>query len=312
VGFAMSLALLLFSLPLEPLDFIQIESGGEVLMMLDRADFSLPFGGIPLVDEDRLQLVAEELNQKAYRQPVNAAIRDDGSIAPEKKGQALDRQTFAREMYDYFYGRGAKRLNLPLQEVHPKVDSGLLAQVRKKTIGHYVTYYNPGNRNRAHNIMLAARAINNYVVLPGETFSFNKVVGKRTVEKGYLPAPIIVRGELSEGIGGGICQVSSTLFNAVDMAGVHIVQRYSHSRHVPYVPPGRDATVSWYGPDFVFQNRYAYPILVRAHSAHGQIRVLIQSFPELEYEPRYVPGVRNQMPEEGPAPPIELISLPAE
>src|SRR5699024_8549970 len=97
-----------------------------------------------------------------------------------------------------------------------------------------------------------------------ETFSFNNVVGKRTKEKGYKKAPVIVKGELAEDIGGGICQVSSTLFNAVNLQGIEIVERYSHSREVPYVPPGKDATVSWWGPDFVFKNRYSHPVLIRA------------------------------------------------
>lgn len=92
----------------------------------------------------------------------------------------------------------------------------------------------------------------------------------RTPDKGYMKAPVIVRGELSEGVGGGICQVSSTLFNAVDRAGLEIVQRYSHSRRVPYVPPGRDATVSWGGPDLRFQNKYNQPVLIRAKQHGGR------------------------------------------
>lgn len=312
MGYALTLALLLLATPLEPLDLLQVEMDGETLAILDRADYRLPFSGIPLVDEDRLELLTEQLAKQAYREPINATISDSGTIVPEQKGRALNQKAFATQLYEYFYGRGSGKLELPLQVVHPKVDRALLKEVRKKTIGQYVTYYNAGNKNRSHNIMLASRAINNYVILPGEIFSFNKVVGKRTRAKGYLQAPVIVRGELSEGIGGGICQVSSTLYNAVDKAGLHIVQRYSHSRHVAYVPPGRDATVSWYGPDFAFQNKYAYPILVRARSGYGQMYVSIHSFPEMEYEPRYVPSVRNQTPEEGPAPPLEQIALPAE
>ena len=312
MGYAFTLALFLLFSPLEPLELLQIEMNGQTLAMVDRADYTLPFSGIPLVDEDRLDQLSEQLSKQVYREPINAKISSSGAILPEENGLALDRKAFAGHLYDFFYGSGSARLQVPVQVVHPKVDRALLEQVRKKTIGQYVTYYNAGNKNRSHNIMLASKAINNYVVLPGEIFSFNKVVGKRTKEKGYLDAPIIVRGELSEGIGGGICQVSSTLYNAVDKAGLHIVERYSHSRHVAYVPPGRDATVSWYGPDFVFQNKYPYPILIRAGSGHGQMYVSIHSFPEIEHEPRYVPSVGDQSPEEGPAPISDHLSPPAE
>ena len=92
-----------------------------------------------------------------------------------------------------------------------------------------------------------------------------------------MPAKIIVRGEFSEGIGGGICQISSTLFNAVDRAGLTIIERYSHSRSVPYVPHGRDATVNWGGPDFSFRNNYNQPILIRAQALPGRVYISISS-----------------------------------
>lgn len=88
------------------------------------------------------------------------------------------------------------------------------------------------------------------------------MVGERISGKGYMPATVIVKGEFSEDFGGGICQVSSTLFNAVDNAGLKVVQRYSHSREVSYVPLKRDATVSWNGPDLIFKNEYNQPILI--------------------------------------------------
>ncbi|WP_062047010.1 VanW family protein [Bacillus sp. JCM 19034] len=122
------------------------------------------------------------------------------------------------------------------------------------------------------------------MLFPGEVFSFNTTVGKRTIERGYLPAPIIIRGELSEGVGGGICQVSSTLFNAVDLAHLKVIQRYSHSKQVPYVPPGRDATVSWYGPDFSFQNNYNQPILIRSFVSGGQMTISLFSSDDIDLQ----------------------------
>jgi vancomycin resistance protein YoaR len=178
------------------------------------------------------------------------------------------------------------------------VDSELLANIRVQKIGEYITYFNSNNENRAHNITLSTEAIDDYVVFPNETFSFNKVVGERSKENGYLPAPVIVKGELSEGVGGGICQVSSTLFNAVDKVGLEIVERYTHSRSVRYVPPGRDATVSWYGPDFRFRNNYNQPILIRTKRLGGSISVSLYSSDVIDYEPRKVPMASPRLPEE--------------
>ncbi len=185
-----------------------------------------------------------------------------------------------------------------MKPVYPKVDSELLATVQEKMIGQYTTYFNSNNKNRSHNISLAAKAINNQFVFPGETFSFNQIVGIRSASRGYLRAKIIVRGEISEGIGGGICQISSTLFNAADRAGLKIVQRYSHSRNVTYVPPGRDATVSWYGPDFVFQNMYNQPVLIRAIVSGGQTTILIYSSESINVKSRDVPSASKRLPAE--------------
>ncbi len=284
--------------PIDAADFLLIELDGQPIAYLNRDDFALPFDSVPLVDDVKLGEYATQLEAQVYLPPVNAVIDDRGQIVPEKKGRTLNYNAFIQQFFTYFYSSGPMTTDKIYQDVFPKVDQVLLKQVSQKRIGHYVTFFNPRNKNRSHNIQLAAKAINNYVVLPGEIFSFNKVVGKRTKAKGYLQAPVIVKGELSEGIGGGICQVSSTLYNAVDHAGLHIVKRYSHSRDVAYVPPGRDATVSWYGPDFVFQNKYPYPILIRAKSLHGRMTVTIHSFPEIEHEPRHVPSVSSKLPEE--------------
>src|SRR5699024_11541629 len=131
-------------------------------------------------------------------------------------------------------------------------------------------------------------AIDSHVVFPGETFSFNKIVGKRTEEKGYKRAPVIVKGELAEDIRGGICQTSSTLYNAVDLQGIEIVERYSHSRSVRYVPPGRDPTVSWWGPDFSFKNKLHQPILIRTIAENAEMTINIYSSVDAVKNNRYM------------------------
>jgi vancomycin resistance protein YoaR len=291
--------LLLLAQPVEISDNnLTLTQQGQKITIMNRENFTMPLPGTPLINDKKYDEFIEKLDQEIYRAPQNAVINDQGGIDPEQVGYKLDRQLFKEQFYKYFYSNGPSEVEVPLSEVYPKVDSELLADIRIKQIGQYVTYFNSHNKSRSHNIFLAAKAIDNHVIFPNETFSFNKVVGKRTLEKGYLRAPIIVRGELSEGVGGGICQVSSTLFNAADRAGLKIVERYSHSRNVPYVPSGRDATVSWYGPDFRFQNQYNQPILLRAKRYGGTMIVTLYSSDVINYAPRVVPSAESQLPKE--------------
>ena len=129
------------------------------------------------------------------------------------------------------------------------------------------------DRDRNTNISLSAEAINGQVVQPGETLSFNNCTGRRTEDKGYREAHAIVGGVLVDDTGGGVCQTSSTLFNAVVRADLEIVKRYAHSWPSIYVNRGEDATVNWPNRDFVFRNTTAYPIFIRAWYEKYQITV---------------------------------------
>ncbi|SDY49679.1 Vancomycin resistance protein YoaR, contains peptidoglycan-binding and VanW domains [Evansella caseinilytica] len=279
-------------------DNLILTHDGTTLASVNRAAFTSTFLDEPVIDEAIYNEFLEKLDKQFFQEPVNAHIDEHGAIVPGKIGYKLDRQSLTNEFYAYFFSRGPAQIEIPKLVVYPKVDSELLATIRVQQISSYVTYFNKNNDERSHNIALAAEAINNDVVFPGEIFSFNKAVGERTLEKGYLPAPVIVKGELYEGIGGGICQVSSTLFNAVDRAGVQIIQRYSHSRRVPYVPPGRDATVSWYGPDFTFKNIHNQPLLIQAKAVEGKVVISVYSSDVINVEPRNVPKAPEHLPEE--------------
>ncbi|WP_121614879.1 VanW family protein [Virgibacillus halodenitrificans] len=235
------------------------------------------------INQQKLEQLMDNLDKQLCKEPQNATISDNDKIIDGKPGLAIDREKFQINFRERFYNSGDEKLKVPMRKVYPRVDRSLLEEIRGKELGNYVTYYKENNKERSHNISLAATAINNYVLFPGETFSFNQVVGKRTKEKGYKRAPVIVKGELAEDIGGGICQVSSTLFNAVNLKGIQIVERYTHSREVPYVPPGKDATVSWWGPDFVFKNMYNQPILIRAFSKNGKMNIRIYSSESATY-----------------------------
>ncbi|MFC0301602.1 VanW family protein [Virgibacillus soli] len=239
--------------------------------------FTMPFPTDLFLDLHKVNLLMDRLEEQVYKQPKNARFDQDNKMISAKTGKKLDRNQFIDDFYSQFYLRQEEFLHIPKREVAPRVDDELLESISKNKIHTYTTMYQETNKERSQNIKIATAAIDSYVLFPGESFSFNKVVGQRTEEKGYKRAPVIVKGELAEDIGGGICQVSSTLFNAVNLKGIQMIERYSHSREVPYVPPGKDATVSWWGPDFVFKNEYNQALLIRASAKNGRMTVDIYS-----------------------------------
>lgn len=282
-------AILLLSQQIQSDNSLTITHNNHVIEKMNRNDAAVLIPETFMIDETKLNNLMNHLDNQMYKAPVNAEIDKSGKIIPEKTGYRLHRENFNEKFHAYFFGSGAARVEAPKMKLYPRVDKELLNSIRTARIGTYVTFFNKNNIQRTKNIHLAAEAINNRVVFPGETFSFNGVVGNRTAARGYMKAPIIIRGELSEGIGGGICQVSSTLFNAIDNAGLRVIERYSHSRRVPYVPAGRDATVSWYGPDFRFTNKYSEPVLIRAAVYGASVMVTIYSTNEVAYEKRLEP-----------------------
>jgi len=271
--------MLYLSLPqyIQAQTLIVSDDKGLVLETLVFDQFALDTTSGFFIDTFLLEQVTKRIQEQVYEEAKNAYFNEQNEIMPGTAGQRLDTDLFLLKFKEHFYTKKENQLKVPLKVVYPKVDVEFLAEISEKQLASYTTYYNESNKERSHNIVLATMAINNHVLFPGEEFSFNKIVGERTKDRGYKQAPVIVRGELSEGIGGGICQVSSTLFNAVNLKGIQIIERYSHSREVPYVPPGKDATVSWWGPDFVFKNNYKQPILIRARAANGQMSIQIYS-----------------------------------
>lgn len=149
----------------------------------------------------------------------------------------------------------------------------------------FTTRYDAGNSNRSTNLAIACKKINNYVLQPGEIFSYNQTVGKRSIENGFREAHIFTSSGVEDGLGGGICQISSTLYNTVVLANLDIVERHNHSYGAGYVDPGRDATVSYGALDFKFKNPRKYPIKITAYINGGVATVTISGIKE-ENEPR--------------------------
>ncbi|MFF2450069.1 VanW family protein [Neobacillus sp. NPDC058068] len=151
------------------------------------------------------------------------------------------------------------------------------ASLGEVVVASFTTYFNSSVAGRTKNIALSAEAINNVILGIQDSFSFNTTVGPSDAEHGYQPAPEAVEGKLVEGIGGGICQTSSTLYNSIDQLAVGYIEKHNHSLHVGYVPTGRDATVSYGGPDFRFKNTSGVPILVKAIVKKGSLTVEVRT-----------------------------------
>lgn len=141
----------------------------------------------------------------------------------------------------------------------------IISRSSSKLLGAYVTGMFTSTDNRISNVKKAAKRINGEVIGPNETFSFNETVGNSNLpEDGWKKAGVFIGGKLVDDYGGGICQVSSTLFNAAEEAGMVMVERHAHSRDISYVPKGRDATVAYGALDFKFANPYDYPVKIKA------------------------------------------------
>ena len=137
----------------------------------------------------------------------------------------------------------------------------------------YETIYG-GDPNRIHNVQLVAHLVDNKLIAPGATFSFNGTTGERSADKGFLEAPVIVNGELQTGLGGGVCQVSTTVFNAAYEAGLPITARTNHALYISHYPLGRDATVNYPDIDLKFVNDTGHWLLLRTFVGSSSLVVV--------------------------------------
>lgn len=187
---------------------------------------------------------------------------------------------------------------IPLKYIEPEIQvKDLGDDIFAHTLGSFSSKYQESNVNRSTNVKLASNKINSVILLPGEEFSYNKVVGKRTFENGFREASIYTSNGVTNGLGGGICQVSSTLYNAVLRANLEIVERRNHSYAVSYVPLGTDATVSYGSIDFRFKNNRKYPIKIISSSSNGVCSVSITGIKEdIEYEVEITPKKLQTIP----------------
>lgn len=198
-------------------------------------------------EQERLLAELKRLGTDILKEPVDARLEIDSNgkpyLIPGQAGWQVDTMTFMRRLAERSRG---EVIDIPLNRVEPQLTTDALAARKiEKATGSFTTVFNPSDTGRTHNIRLASSTLDGTWIPPGGEFSFNQAVGPRTIERGYREALVIEDRNFVPGIGGGVCQVSSTLYNAALAAGLTVVERQPHGLAIGYVPPGRDATVAY-------------------------------------------------------------------
>ena len=227
-------------------------------------------------DEEKIKEITESVNKQIYRDKEDATISYTGGgfvVTDEVIGKNVDQEELQGHVSKSINGdKGEVRIPIPVEEDKPLATKELLSQVREE-IGTYHTKFGLNDSNRVYNIQKASNSIDNMVVLPGESFSFNSTTGPRSLSAGYKEATVISNGEFVPGEGGGVCQVSSTLYNTIVESGLEITERHTHSLPISYVPPGRDATVAFDVLDLKFKNNYSAPIYIKSYVSGGTLTI---------------------------------------
>ena len=211
----------------------------------------------------------EKVHTEIYKEPKDAYYTQDPfTVYPSENG--LDFKVSIEEANNILGDQTADEYTIPLKVLYPNVTTNMIgSEAFPDLLSSFSTKYSVRATARTTNLKLAASKINGTVLMPGETFSYNKVVGARTIAAGYKEAPIYVSGEVVDGLGGGICQITSTLYNAVVYANLDVVERTNHQFVPSYVTASRDATVVYGSLDFKFKNNRNYPIKINCSVSGG-------------------------------------------
>jgi vancomycin resistance protein YoaR len=247
-------------------------------------------------------------------------------MIPSREGRKLDIAATQRAFLAAALSTTNREAELVVVAAHPEISTARAKALGVTgLVGGYTTYYG-GDPNRIHNVQLVSRLIDRHLIAPGSTFSFNKTTGDRNAAKGFLEAPVIINGELKNGLGGGVCQVSTTVFNAAYEAGLPITERHNHALYIDHYPLGRDATVNYPDTDLKFVNDTGHWLLletiisssaltVRLYGTPVHRKVVTQASPLREITPPKVKRIldsdlyRGEQVVEEPGSPTRAVSV---
>lgn len=228
-------------------------------------------------DSVRLDAYLAKLGAAYWQPPRNARINVSGVIEPEAVGRSIDVPTTRLRLLQAWQ-QGAPVVVAQVSYVQPGTTQQELQRIGVRyTLARFATYFDVQRSGRVDNIRMAAQLLDGVVIQPEREFSFNETVGPRTLERGFKIAEEIVNQELVPGVGGGVCQVSSTLYNAALLAGLEVVQRQHHSRPLGYIAAGRDATVYYGAIDLRLRNPYSFALVLTAEVADNKISIAVHA-----------------------------------
>ena len=265
---------------------IQIDTEGlltKIKENLDSPNISNDYIEIPVTQKVPEPIDIDKIHSEIYKEVQDAYYtKDPFEIHPEVEGVDFN----VEEAKAMIQAEDKEEYTIKLTITKPKVtvnDIGTEAFPDK--LGTFTTRYDARDKDRTTNLIIACQKLNNQVVLAGDTFSYNKTLGERTIAAGYKNAKVYENGQVVDGIGGGICQISSTLYNAVVDANLSIVERRNHQFVTSYVAAGKDATVVYGMTDFKFKNTRKYPIKIIATAQNGIATISIYgNKEEVEYD----------------------------
>lgn len=234
-------------------------------------------GSLPVIlDRDKTHAALRALKAQFDRAPTNAFLDlENRTIVDERAGRGIDIWATLTAL-ESAARAGATTLTVPTVELPAQATRQSLGiDDISMVLGTYTTKFSVADKDRNFNLKLAASKLNGFVLAPGVEFSFNGIVGERSEKMGYKIAHVIDAGEMVDGLAGGTCQISTTLFGAAFFAGLEIVKTTNHSRPSTYTPLGFDATVVWPNTDLKLRNPYDFPVVIHYRVANGEANVTL-------------------------------------
>ena len=218
---------------------------------------------------EQLEVICKRINLDAVDATFCVELSGEIKRTESKEGRQVDLSRLKEDIYEMINKKKVKDINLPVLIKYPKVSTEQVKSINT-ILGQFSTSFNE-HTSRGSNIHVAGESTSNILLMPGEAFSYNKHTGARNWVNGYKSAPVIVAGKVTRGEGGGVCQVSTTIYNAALISGLTIDEVHNHSLPSRYAPRGRDATVSYGYTDLKFSNPYTHPIYIKNIMGNGAI-----------------------------------------